>query len=198
MSTPQYILGEQRATSPLDNYYLFKQEFNAPELTAIHALADGLEQEKGIAGNGLNPEHRVSDISWLMNAPEKSDWLYAKVATLFQIANQQMWNVDISTISDAIQYTRYDADKKGHYDFHLDVGEQSPRRKLSMSIVLDDPKKDFEGGEFEIKCGMTPMTVELNKGDVVIFPSFLLHRVRKVTKGTRRSLVSWAAGPIWR
>jgi len=32
------------------------------------------------------------------------------------------------------------------------------------------------------------------KGSVIIFPSYLLHRVTPVTSGLRKSLVLWAGG----
>jgi PKHD-type hydroxylase len=32
------------------------------------------------------------------------------------------------------------------------------------------------------------------KGTVLIFPSFLMHRVTPVTKGTRKALVFWTGG----
>ena len=36
------------------------------------------------------------------------------------------------------------------------------------------------------------------KGRVLIFPSFLPHKVTPVTKGVRKSLVTWMEGPAWR
>ena len=59
---------------------------------------------------------------------------------------------------------------------------------------------DYEGGELEFKI-LTPMgteqisTVKGKKGDVIVFPSYLLHRVKPVTKGTRYSVVAWFGGP---
>ena len=36
------------------------------------------------------------------------------------------------------------------------------------------------------------------KGTVVIFPSYMMHRVSEVTKGTRESLVLWVGGDHYR
>ena len=36
------------------------------------------------------------------------------------------------------------------------------------------------------------------QGSVLVFPSYLVHRVSEITKGTRRSLVNWIEGPRWR
>jgi PKHD-type hydroxylase len=35
-------------------------------------------------------------------------------------------------------------------------------------------------------------------GNVIVFPSFLLHGVEPVTSGKRRSLVAWMVGPWFR
>ena len=67
-------------------------------------------------------------------------------------------------------------------------------RKLSLSLALND---DFEGGEFQINEGKetNPITVPMHKGRVVLFPSFMIHRVTPITKGTRKSIVVWVNGP---
>jgi len=36
------------------------------------------------------------------------------------------------------------------------------------------------------------------QGTALIFPSFIVHKVNPVTKGTRHSLVAWIEGPKWR
>ena len=35
------------------------------------------------------------------------------------------------------------------------------------------------------------------RGSIVIFPSFLYHRIKKVTRGERNSLVCWSLGKPW-
>ena len=60
-----------------------------------------------------------------------------------------------------------------------------------MSVILQHPD---EGGEFKLLLGKDPQPVTLGVGQGVIFPSYFLHKVAKVTKGTRKSLVVWVAG----
>ena len=50
-----------------------------------------------------------------------------------------------------------------------------------------------EGGEFEFFDNNTNLIKE-KMGTVIVFPSYMVHRVRPVTKGTRYSLVSWFCG----
>lgn len=54
----------------------------------------------------------------------------------------------------------------------------------------------YEGGELQINTGKV-LVAEKEKGTVIIFPSYLLHRVTPVTKGIRRSLVLWIEGPAF-
>jgi hypothetical protein len=68
-------------------------------------------------------------------------------------------------------------------------------RKLSMTILLND---DFEGGELQIasynKGECFIKTPKMNKGSVIVFPSFIEHQVLEVTEGERYSLVAWFLG----
>ena len=76
-------------------------------------------------------------------------------------------------------------------------------RKLSFAIVLNE---DYEGGEFEVatlsgakelpKINVLNLNKKdgLSKGSMVVFPSYIWHRVTPVTKGVRKSLVGWVVG----
>ena len=66
-------------------------------------------------------------------------------------------------------------------------------RKLSMTVVLNS---DFEGGEFQIRGLQKDQQVPpLKEGSIIVFPSFIDHRIKPVTKGVRYSLVAWFLGP---
>lgn len=76
------------------------------------------------------------------------------------------------------------------------MGPGKANRKLSLVCQLSDPS-EYEGGEFQINPGGSILVPERTKGTVIIFPSYLVHRVAPVTKGTRRSLVLWVEGPAF-
>jgi PKHD-type hydroxylase len=78
----------------------------------------------------------------------------------------------------------------------MDIGHGSGSlRKISVVIQLSDPT-EYEGGELQVMNGEEPYRVcNKEKGSLIMFPSFLLHRVTPVTKGCRRSLVLWISGP---
>ena len=177
-----------------------------------HIKADG-SLDTGQSGK------RDSNVAWF------NDFDLQNTFKMFvDIANYECgWRYDIVD-SEQLQFTVYDGAKKQHYDWHTDgqgchhnarksMQFHQPKeanlrftpqtnllgtvRKISLSAVLND---DYEGGELlfrtlhensEIKeTSITP-----NKGDLVIFPSYIDHKVAPVTKGIRYSVVAWYGGP---
>ena len=48
------------------------------------------------------------------------------------------------------------------------------------------------------KTGPDPQAGKRNKGTAMYFPSYVLHEVTPVIKGTRISLVGWITGPAFK
>ena len=53
-------------------------------------------------------------------------------------------------------------------------------------------------GELELRFGKDPITIGKERGLIALFPSYTMHRVTPVTKGTRYSLVAWVSGPAFK
>jgi PKHD-type hydroxylase len=70
-------------------------------------------------------------------------------------------------------------------------------RKLSLSLLLNEPGVDYNGGDFQFNLGNEDgaSSAECRKGRIIAFPSWAIHRVTPVTQGIRRSLVVWVTGP---
>ena len=75
--------------------------------------------------------------------------------------------------------------------------EKNDTRKLTMILLLSDPGVDFTGGELQLNLGAQEgaITVDLPKGRIVAFPSWMLHQVKPVLSGVRKSIVVWVEGP---
>ena len=100
-------------------------------------------------------------------------------------------------ITENAQFTEYP--EGGFYDWHMDcdvnMAHEPPVRKISMTLLLNDPS-EFEGGDLEL---MAPgKFAKLKQGYAIIFASFLNHRVAPVTRGVRQSLVVWFGGKPFR
>ena len=49
-------------------------------------------------------------------------------------------------------------------------------RKLSITFLVNDPEKDFEGGQFQINTGQEKdVNQYLKRGRIIVFPSFMIH-----------------------
>jgi PKHD-type hydroxylase len=68
---------------------------------------------------------------------------------------------------------------------------------IKLTAILNISTEAYEGGDFELIVTSldSPVTIPKEKGKLIIFPSFLFHRVTPVTRGVRKSLVSWIYGP---
>ena len=145
---------------------------------------------------------RNSNIVWL-NEP----WIYKELHPYIHEANKKAnWNFQWDE-SEHCQFTKYKLNQ--YYDWHCDSFNEPNMngkiRKISMTCQLTDGS-EYEGGELEfdfrnyepnmrdeskhkIQCKQI-----LPKGSIIVFPSFLWHRVKPVTKGVRYSLVMWNLG----
>ena len=109
-----------------------------------------------------------------------------------------IYKYELFGLVEAFQYTVYDGEEGGHYNWHVDMGRENVEpRKISLSLQLTDPL-DYEGCNLVLEAGDGPYVAERGRGTVVAFPSYVLHRVTPIESGTRKSLVVWVAGPEFR
>ena len=191
-------------------FYYFENAFTDEEIKTIQKEAMRVPPESGTTGDSdtANDGIRKSEVRWLYgNAPytngkkvytgDDFEWLYKRLWTIIEEANRNVWNFNLSHGRDAIQHTIY-KEGGGHYDWHMDAGHGMQRhRKVSLTVQLTDPD-DYEGGKLQLWRGQNPLDAPRGKGTVVIFPSYMMHRVSEVTKGTRESLVLWVGGDHYR
>jgi PKHD-type hydroxylase len=176
--------------------FQLEEVFTEDDFKTIEEVIDETGLESAGVIKGQDDEDfghiRKTDIGWLAGS-EKTEPIYQKIAQMVRIANDNHFHYSLSYI-ETLQYGEYK--DGGHYDYHTDSpinGKDNDNRKLSFSILLNDPS-EYEGGELEIPApGVGKITVE--KNCALFFPSFMPHRVCPVTSGVRKSLVGWVHGP---
>ena len=191
--SPNYIFHPKLADNFL-NHVEYTQFFSPPECDAIIEMAlEFPEQNGGISvNNEENLEYRKSRIRWI-ECQYENEWLWNKLSNLALMANTEYYDFNLLGFKECIQYTEYEAPGE-HYTWHMDygVGHMS-QRKLSICVQLSDPE-EYEGGELELFYQADPVVAQKTRGTAVVFPSYTMHRVTPVTKGTRSSLVVWVSG----
>ena len=142
-----------------------------------------------------NEELRKSSVMFIDNTPE-NDWIYNRLASLAINCNNERYWFDLLGFHQELQLTRYS--EGDFFDWHLDFGAgEISARKLSMTIQLSD-EDSYEGGDLQFMINNKIENAPRKKGTIVIFPSFIMHRVTPITKGTRQSIVGWVSGPPYR
>jgi len=204
------------------NYWWFKSCFSDSFCDRIINYAKTLKEEQALTG-GMDADtkkyneddirfvrkKRKSNITWI-----SEDWLYRAIHPYIHEANRNAgWNFQWDW-SEPCQFTKYGVGQyygwhcdsyENPYDGSKDINWKGKIRKLSVTISLSDPK-DYDGGnlEFDFRNTVDWETDKNNsirevgeirpRGSIVVFPSFLWHRVKPVTRGTRYSLVLWNLG----
>jgi PKHD-type hydroxylase len=173
------------------NYYWFENGFSSEEVDKILDLSKNYEFEQATTISGDPKSIRNSTIKW-MNPSEETSWVYDRLMGCIKEANN-VWQFNLYSILDDIQYTEYRGGG-GHYNWHIDIGPGAiSHRKVSVVVQLSD-SSEYTGGILEVSTGSNSLKVSNKKGAVILFPSFLQHRVTPVASGLRKSLVLWAGG----
>ena len=164
-------------------------------IDAGHQCAPEQAKVGGGEKGAYDTKKRVTTISWI---PFKEmGHMYHDLYKFIQRCNENHFGFGDVRITEQAQFTEYP--EGGFYDWHMDcdvnMAHEPPVRKISMTLLLNDPK-EFEGGELEI---MAPgKFADLKQGHAIMFASFLNHRVNPVRRGMRQSLVVWFGGKPFR
>ena len=183
-------------------------------------VADNFDEsmaDSKLHGDALNKEQRNSQNAWIPT----DHWVGGFLWHYVQRANRENFLYELTNIDgESMQYTRYGEGM--FYKWHNDAGlatQYKPTsvgnradglaqdflntqvelvRKLSFSLQLSDPD-DYEGGNVQlIDENGQQYIAPRKKGTIVLFDSRTQHRVLKVKKGLRKSIVGWVVGPRWK
>ena len=174
-------------------------------------------QDSRLHGDALNKDKRNSQNTWIPSHYWVSGFLWHYV----ERANRENFLYNLKCIDgESLQYTRYQEGE--FYNWHNDAGlatqfkptavgndnekltlDYVPQmtehvRKLSFSLQHSDPD-DYEGGNVVLldEAGRKYVAPR-QRGTIVLFDSRTQHRVCKVRKGIRKSIVGWVVGPRWK
>ena len=197
------------------DYWFWKSSI--PSNLCDDIVQHGLSKQESKAWTGTaedpTPEEtadkiRQSNVSWLDDR-----WIYDIIQPYVTQANESAgWNFEWDW-SETIQFTKYKLNQ--FYDWHQDAynkpypDDGNPNRtgkirKLSIIVTLVDGS-EYDGGDLQMNFRHKAKIDEIKtiteirpKGSVIVFPSYIFHRVTPVTRGTRYSLVNWNIGYPYR
>ena len=186
---------------PTSTFVVWADAFSPAELDQIQATGDRLAAEEATIASAapdgvVRSEIRITRTAWLAPGPE-TKWIYDRIQRVARALNERVYQFELSGFSENLQYTVYHGSEGGYYGWHVDQGPLRNRRKLSLSVQLTDPAL-YEGCDLEFQGGHKIETAPRDRGAVIAFPSYVLHRVTPCIKGTRKAIVAWTTGPQFR
>jgi PKHD-type hydroxylase len=111
--------------------------------------------------------------------------------------NEEYFGYKLHDRPRTINLNIYENDKN-EYPYHRDTTPLGSASDIKLTAVLNLSPDQYSGGEFEIFDGKDFAVPEITpQGSMLIFPSFLFHRVKPVI-GKRITISAWFNGPNWR
>ena len=192
----RHLTFPQNTSRDMTQFYTENNLFTPEDILWVENNIISVPTETGTVERGDHMEDfsiRKSSIKWLRydHFPQ-FDWVYNRIQQAIERAND-LWGFNLYSCPDHIQHTENQSGG-GHYDWHMDIGAGAlSHRKVSVTVQLSDPDS-YDGGDLEFLRSPQPEVAPRNLGQVVIFPSYMMHRVTSITRGTRKSLVLWVGG----
>ncbi|MEC7983571.1 MAG: 2OG-Fe(II) oxygenase [Myxococcota bacterium] len=187
-------LGNDKSTWRL----AYQSVLSRPFVEYLHGLIQEDRWSDAVVGD--TPQHDVEMRNCQQQPLPFSTEVFDELTMHIQRANQEIWRFDLQGIDlrrDPPQFVQYKPG--GEYRWHIDHGVSVSTRKLSFVVPLVEPSL-YEGGDLEIFPPLADEEqVSMKKvGNIILFPSYVPHRVTPVVFGVRRVLIGWIHGSSFR
>jgi PKHD-type hydroxylase len=178
--------------------------FSNEEIDRIIEQGKKLQFEEAVVNGqdgkfGVKAQTRTCKIGWFMPGAD-TNWIFDRIIDVITTVNNSHFRFDLTQF-EPLQFASYDSSREEFYGQHMDctmgIPHKTASRKLSITIQLSGAD-EYQGGDLNLYQGRDPIVAPKGKGQLVCFPSYVLHEVTPVTSGTRYSLVTWVHGPLFR
>ena len=166
--------------------------------TILNAVASAPARDALLVCHNRDHNLRRAELVWL-DEVDGMGWVMERLIEVVRTSNRNWFDFDLREFAESPQVASYDASDSGHFTWHSDIGEGQTARKRKLTLVAQLCKSDsYDGGDLEVMPGAHIIASNRTQGSTTIFPSFHLHQVTPVARGTRHSLTVWAHGPKFR
>jgi len=181
------------------NVHSIDDGFTPAECSVIvNAVASAPAREALLVGQNRDHNLRRAKLVWL-DEIDGMAWVMERLIDVVRTSNRNWFDFDLREFAESPQVASYDATDGGHFTWHSDIGDgpMAQKRKLTLVAQLSKPGS-YDGGDLEVMPGAHIIAANRTQGSITVFPSFHLHQVTPVSRGTRHSLTVWAHGPKFR
>ena len=174
--------------------------FTPAQLDDLERYCDTLPPEPArLTGSGTDGI-RTTEVAWVHRNARTED-LYLRMEAIVLRLNADLFRFALTGLT-TMQYAVYRDAEAGYFDWHSDYGRyrgdpgQEPR-KITLSLQMSDGAS-YDGCDLEVRAAHPVDVAARERGTLMAFRANALHRVTPITRGMRKALVVWAAGPEFR
>ena len=174
------------------SYWYWDKFFNIKDLKEITKICNN-NLIKSIDSPATTTKNSIVKFCEWGSIKNKLNTLYENIKCI----NTEYFGYNLYDLNefDRIHINSYLYKNKSQYDWHHD-GSKSHVFDIKFTIIINTSLNKYEGGKFYLfdKC---PRHIEIldNPGSVLMFRSYINHKVEPVIKGTRDSMAIFVKGP---
>lgn len=178
------------------DYYIHDNLYSLDECRALNKkIVQSIDPNvKDLKAEGVIKTASVDSFPVGSVRTDLSRFLNAVIAT-----NRNVFGFNIFETCDVeyLNYNKYSEYANGQYAWHSDKVLNEPY-DLKLTAILNISTEPYEGGDLELFLnGIMPVPELRIPGSMIIFPSYIQHRVTPVTKGERITISRWVSGPTF-
>lgn len=180
------------------DFWFWEQCLNEKQISQINEVIDsdnlGMEDESNSAYSG--GKNLKTSIVKVIQYGKIKHFVESIVRNCYTV-NEFEYGFDLYPLYDEeiVNLNVYSGKQQASYDWHIDASKNT-NYDLKFTILVNISQENYTGGDFQIFNTKENTIEQINTtGNVIMFKSFLSHRVLPVTRGERRTLAIFIRGP---
>ena len=141
---------------------------------------------------GVTKTAKTSIVQW-----NKSKEYLFKIEDLAHMTNENYFGFNINRYHEfsTVNYNEYSSEQQ-EYGWHADGFKLEKQSDIKLTVIVNISTESYTGGELQFFLNNERTIHDMNApGTMIVFPSWIQHRVTPVTSGIRKSLSFWLIGP---
>ena len=178
------------------NYYYWNTVISSKNIKDINSLIKKHRDKK--ENKNLAADTNKTSTVYPIKLKYLKDLLKIPMSLIIK-GNRENYGYDVFDFYDEMVLNFNTYEKNQEYDWHKDADE-SKFVDLKLTALINVSDKNFTGGEFSLLSSKQPTSVpELDTpGSMIIFNSYILHKVNPVLNGIRKTLSIFITGPAFK
>ena len=181
------------------DYWLWKKVIPLKKIKEVNKLLNKnlhTNQTQDFAAKGPEGQKKKFLKTFLITYDLIEPYFKEEVAKVMRV-NRQNFGFDLFEVDkhDGCCINIYNPKTKDNYNWHIDQAIEN-HIDYKLTFLINISEKSYEGGELKLFSGSEYTTPFNEPGDMIVFKSYLNHKVEPVIKNERRTLAIFFESPV--